>query len=129
MPGRTFFEIRQILRMLYGGAAACPDGVADTLRELTDMRIVEVIGSVTLSRVYPTLVGARWLIGVPFSLKGLREDHPDGEDLVIYDHLGAGLGQPNRHRRGRRGGSAVPSRQEARGCVLCVPARSNRDQR
>jgi ethanolamine utilization protein EutN len=56
------------------------------------MRIAEVIGTVTLSRVHPTLVGARWLIGVPFSLKALKEDNPDGEDLVIYDNLGAGLG-------------------------------------
>ena len=35
MPGRTFFEIRHILRSLcVAGAAACPDGVACTLREL-----------------------------------------------------------------------------------------------
>ncbi len=56
------------------------------------MRIVEVIGSVTLSRVHPSLIGARWLVGVPFSLEGLKADRPDGEDLVIYDDLGAGLG-------------------------------------
>jgi ethanolamine utilization protein EutN len=56
------------------------------------MRIAEVIGTVTLSRVHPSLVGARWLIGVPFSLKALKEGKPDGEDLVIYDHLGAGTG-------------------------------------
>jgi ribose 5-phosphate isomerase RpiB len=35
MPGRTFFEVRQILRQFCNGAArACPDGVACTLREL-----------------------------------------------------------------------------------------------
>jgi hypothetical protein len=34
MPGRTFFEIRQILRTLFAGAGACPEGVACTLREL-----------------------------------------------------------------------------------------------
>ncbi len=35
MPGRTFFEIRQILRVLCGSAApACPPGVACTLQEL-----------------------------------------------------------------------------------------------
>ena len=56
------------------------------------MRIAEVIGTVTLSRVHPTLVGARWLVGVPFSLKGLRLETPDGEDLVIYDNLGGGAG-------------------------------------
>jgi len=33
MPGRTFFEIRQILRTLCN-AATCPDGVAAKLREL-----------------------------------------------------------------------------------------------
>ena len=56
------------------------------------MRIAEVIGSVTLSRVHPALVGARWVIGVPFSLKALRAGAPDGEDLVIFDALGAGTG-------------------------------------
>jgi ethanolamine utilization protein EutN len=56
------------------------------------MRIAEVIGTVTLSRVHPSLIGARWLIGVPFSLEGLKRDVPDGEDLVIYDSLGAGPG-------------------------------------
>ena len=47
----------------------------------------------TLSRVHPTLTGARWVIGVPFSLKALKRGRPpDGEDLVIYDNLGAGVG-------------------------------------
>ena len=57
------------------------------------MRIVEVIGTVTLSRCHPSLQGARWVIGVPYSLKALRKGAaPDGEDLVIYDDLGAGSG-------------------------------------
>jgi ethanolamine utilization protein EutN len=57
------------------------------------MRIAEVIGSVTLSRVHPSLVGARWLIGVPCSLQAIERRLPgDGEDLVIYDDLGAGPG-------------------------------------
>jgi hypothetical protein len=34
MPGRTFFEIRQILRTLLTSAVSCPDGVACTLREM-----------------------------------------------------------------------------------------------
>jgi ribose 5-phosphate isomerase RpiB len=34
MPGRTFFEIRQILRILCTTAHGCPDGVACTLQEL-----------------------------------------------------------------------------------------------
>jgi microcompartment protein CcmK/EutM len=56
------------------------------------MRIAEVIGTVTLNRAHPSLTGARFLIAVPFSLKGLRQDIADGEDLVIYDELGAGMG-------------------------------------
>lgn len=57
------------------------------------MRIAEVIGTVTLSRWHPSLGGARWLIGVPFSLKALKAGNgPDGEDVVIFDNLGAGFG-------------------------------------
>jgi ethanolamine utilization protein EutN len=58
------------------------------------MRIAEVIGTVTLSRWHPSVTGFRWIIGVPFSLKALRAGGPpDGEDLVIFDNLGAGNGQ------------------------------------
>lgn len=57
------------------------------------MRIAEVIGTVTLSRCHPSLAGYRWIIGVPFSLKALKANsRPDGEDLVILDELGAGVG-------------------------------------
>jgi ethanolamine utilization protein EutN len=70
------------------------------------MRIAEVIGTVTLSRVHPSLVGARWLIGVPFSLKGLQADTPDGEYLVIFDSLGGGAG--SRIGFGEGGEAAAP---------------------
>ena len=57
------------------------------------MRIGEVIGTVTLSRVHPSMTGFRWVIAVPFSLASLRAGGPpDGEDLVVYDDLGAGVG-------------------------------------
>jgi ethanolamine utilization protein EutN len=57
------------------------------------MRIAEVIGNITLSRVHPSMTGARWVIGVPYSLNALQGDRPpDGEDVVIYDNLGAGVG-------------------------------------
>ncbi|MFN4260518.1 MAG: EutN/CcmL family microcompartment protein [Gemmataceae bacterium] len=57
------------------------------------MRIAEIIGTVTLSRTHPSLEGHRWIIGVPFSLKSLcASSPPDGEDVVILDDLGAGLG-------------------------------------
>ena len=57
------------------------------------MRIAEVIGTVTLSRCHPSLTTYRWVIGVPFSVKGLRAEQPDGEDFVVLDELGAGHGQ------------------------------------
>lgn len=56
------------------------------------MRIADIIGTVTLSRVHPTLIGFRWLIGIPYSLKGLQENIADGEDLVMYDDMGAMVG-------------------------------------
>lgn len=56
------------------------------------MRIAEVIGTVTLSRCHPSVTGFRWVIGVSFSLKGLQANLADGESLVIYDDLGAGVG-------------------------------------
>ena len=86
------------------------------------MRIAEVIGTVTLSRVPPE----RWSAPAGSSAcrsacKALRRRRaPDGEDLVIYDDLGAGLRQPDRLQRRRRGGGPVPSGEEAGGCVLCV---------
>jgi ethanolamine utilization protein EutN len=71
------------------------------------MRIAEVIGTVTLSRAHPSLTGARWIIGVPFSLQALRQDlGPDGEDVVIFDNLGAGNG--NRIGFSEGGEAAVP---------------------
>jgi ethanolamine utilization protein EutN len=71
------------------------------------MRIAEVIGTVTLTRVHPTLVGARWVIAVPFSLKALEAGGPpDGEDVVSYDNLGAGHG--NRIAVSEGGEAAVP---------------------
>lgn len=57
------------------------------------MRVAEVIGTVTLSRWHPSMRGARYVIGVPLSLKALRTDAAgDGEDLVIYDELMAAVG-------------------------------------
>jgi microcompartment protein CcmK/EutM len=58
------------------------------------MRIAETIGTVTLSRAHPSVAGSRWIVGVPYSLNALKAGaQPDGEDLVIFDILGAGNGQ------------------------------------
>jgi ethanolamine utilization protein EutN len=57
------------------------------------MRVCEVIGSVTLSRAHPTLEGARLLVAAPFSLADLEANQTArGEELVIWDELGAGVG-------------------------------------
>jgi microcompartment protein CcmK/EutM len=57
------------------------------------VRVAEVIGTVTLSRWHPSMQGARYVIGVPLSLAALRAGAVgDGEDLVIYDQLGAAVG-------------------------------------
>lgn len=57
------------------------------------MRIAEVIGRVTLSRFDPSLRGGRFLLARPLPLKALTEGSPArGEDLVVYDNLGAGRG-------------------------------------
>ena len=57
------------------------------------MRIGEVIGKVTLSRVHPAVRGATWLIATPFSLEGLRGAASGrGEPFVVFDEWGAGEG-------------------------------------
>ena len=57
------------------------------------MRIAEVIGRVTLSRLHPSLRGGRFLVAVPLPLEAMTEgSRARGEELVVYDNLGAGLG-------------------------------------
>ena len=57
------------------------------------MRIAEIVGRVTLSKFHPSLKGARFLIALPMPLEALTEDSKKrGEEVVLYDNLGAGLG-------------------------------------
>ena len=57
------------------------------------MRIAEVIGRVTLSRFNPQLRGGRFLLAVPMTLAALTQGDPArGEEVVVYDDLGAGPG-------------------------------------
>jgi ethanolamine utilization protein EutN len=58
------------------------------------MRIGRVVGRVCLNSVYGTLVGGRFLIVAiqdRFSLTGGQRK--TSENLVCYDHLGAGEGE------------------------------------
>ncbi len=57
------------------------------------MRIAEVVGRVCLSRVHPSLRGARFIVALPMPREALVEDSPRrGEEVVAYDELGAGMG-------------------------------------
>jgi len=63
------------------------------------MRLGNVIGRVTLSATVPALQGARWLIVSPFTREHFQQgsETPPGmskePSLVVYDHLGGGIGQ------------------------------------
>ena len=57
------------------------------------MRIGEIIGRVTLSRQHASLRSGRLLIARPLPLEALRgTGEKQGEDLVVFDVLGAGAG-------------------------------------
>ena len=57
------------------------------------MRIAEVIGTVTLSRAHASLAAASFRLAIPLTLADLSSDAmPQGESLVVYDELGAGVG-------------------------------------
>ena len=56
------------------------------------MRIGEVIGTVTLNRAHPSVVGGAFRLAIPLTLAELRGAPPAGEPIVVYDDLGAGVG-------------------------------------
>jgi microcompartment protein CcmK/EutM len=56
------------------------------------MRIGEVIGTVTLNRAHPTMVGGTLKLAVPLTLANLAGAPIGGEELVVFDELGAGIG-------------------------------------
>jgi len=66
---------------------------------LKQMRLGTVIGRVTLSATVSSLTGARWLIVSPFTREHFQRgtETPPGMSkdptLVVYDNLGAGVGQ------------------------------------
>jgi len=57
------------------------------------MRIMECIGSVTLSRWNPALNAATWKVAVPLTHEGLQGKEAGRlEPVVVYDDLAAGVG-------------------------------------
>lgn len=60
---------------------------------LKKMRIAEIIGTVTLNRCHPSLAGGTFRLATACDLEELdRSEPPQGEELVVYDELGSGLG-------------------------------------
>jgi ethanolamine utilization protein EutN len=57
------------------------------------MRIANVIGTVTLNRAHPSLLGAQFKLVVPLSWENLagHSDEPL-EEIAVFDELGAGAG-------------------------------------
>ena len=57
------------------------------------MRIAEVIGRVTLSKVHPTLRASRFVIVLPMPAEALTEGSTRrGEEVIAIDDLGASPG-------------------------------------
>jgi ethanolamine utilization protein EutN len=57
------------------------------------MRIAEVIGRVTMSRLHPSLRGGRFVIALPMPLEALTEGSSRrGKEVIAYDDLGASPG-------------------------------------
>jgi ethanolamine utilization protein EutN len=57
------------------------------------MRLGTVIGRVTLSVRHPSLRGERLLLALPWSLQTLRDGTGHDYSIVVYDELGADIGQ------------------------------------
>ena len=59
------------------------------------MRVMEIVGKVTLSKCHESLRGATWLVAVPMSRSALENPASGsgrGEPVVVYDELGANRG-------------------------------------
>lgn len=68
------------------------------------MRIGDVIGKVTLSISDPKFTGGRFLVVRPHDPKSLREGtQSEGEVVVVYEELGANLGDKVGFSEGREG--------------------------
>ena len=68
------------------------------------MRIANVVGTVTLNSVHPSMVGASFKLVTPLGWDHLagRPSEPL-EEIVVYDELGAGVGNRIALSEGREG--------------------------
>ncbi|MGJ8640130.1 MAG: EutN/CcmL family microcompartment protein [Opitutaceae bacterium] len=60
------------------------------------MKAGRVIGTVTMSDAAPQFRGARWLLVCPMGAAELsdKNEYGSGSSPVVYDKLGAGVGDP-----------------------------------
>jgi ethanolamine utilization protein EutN len=57
------------------------------------MRIADVVGTVTLNRVHPSMAGAAFKLVTPLSWENLAGNFEERlDEIVVYDELGAGMG-------------------------------------
>jgi microcompartment protein CcmK/EutM len=80
------------------------------------MRLGRVVGRVTLNIAVPALTGARWLLVSPFTRDHMQQGEvpPPGlsrePTLVVYDDLGAGVGDTIGFVEGREAAMPFPQR-------------------
>src|SRR6266540_3206329 len=80
------------------------------------MRLGQVVGRVTLSVAVPGLDGARWLLVSPYTREHMQQgaEPPRGlsrePTLVVYDDLGAGVGDTIGFVEGREAAMPFPQR-------------------
>ncbi len=86
------------------------------------MRIGKVIGNLTLNLCDPKLVGGRFMIVQPDDPKSLREDRlGSGEVVIVYDELGARLGDRVAFSEGREATMPfVPDRVAVDAYLACL---------
>ncbi len=76
------------------------------------MRLGQVIGRLTLNAYEPTFQSGRFLVVLPLSRKqiggGPLKPLPQGNSLVVYDNLGAGLGNIISYVEGREASVCFP---------------------
>lgn len=79
--------------MLKFGSLATSATKFKTSRETSEMRIAEIVGTVTLNGCHPSFVGSRLRLAVPLSLANLAgREEPSADEMVLWDGVGSGLG-------------------------------------
>ena len=73
------------------------------------MRIAEVIGRVTLSVRHPRYVGERLLLALPRKTNNNDGSHANSFAIVVYDQLGAAVGQTIAISEGREAACPFPT--------------------